>query len=530
MKHRALWWLAAGTMMACAQVRDLQGGPKDATPPVLLASEPPNSSTGFTGDRIVLHFDERVTLDRVREKLLISPPLAKTPDVVVSGGTDVVITLRSPLAANTTYTFNVGDAIADLSEGNHALGLSYVVATGDHVDSLSVHGRAVDAFSGEAAAGVLVLLHDAADTTTVRTGMPAYFTRSGADGAFQLTHLRAGHYRLTALRDQNADYRYDLPNEDIAFVDSMVQAGIPTPFTLSLFSETPAQQQLMEARVTADRGWRLVLARPGGALALRSLDREGDPLTWRPEWSVARDTVLLWPSDTTLLTEQHFELREDHTVLDTITYRPVAKMPFYVTLSLGVDTLPDRHTLTATRPLVAVDTARISLHRGERVLPQEAVLDSTALRVLRLKDAGNSTDKGELVLLPGAVHDLYGATNDTLHLPIGEASAGLFGELRITLRPDSSHAAPGPAVLQLIDASGKVARELRGTGWPLSVDWHNVLPGAYSLRVIDDRDNNGRWSTGGFEARRQPETTVRYGGQVTVRAGWTVDVAWTVLY
>ena len=64
---------------ACAQVRDISGGEKDVTGPLLLEAVPPNQSTGFNASRILLRFNERVQLERVREQLLISPPLDPPP-------------------------------------------------------------------------------------------------------------------------------------------------------------------------------------------------------------------------------------------------------------------------------------------------------------------------------------------------------------------------------------------------------------------------------------------------------------------
>ena len=92
---KSAWVLLLPVLLAaCAQIREPQGGPKDTEPPKLLSSEPVDGSIRFSGKRIVLHFDERVKLDRVRERLLVSPPLAKAPDVLVSGSKDVVITLN----------------------------------------------------------------------------------------------------------------------------------------------------------------------------------------------------------------------------------------------------------------------------------------------------------------------------------------------------------------------------------------------------------------------------------------------------
>jgi hypothetical protein len=52
-------------LTACAQVGELSGGEKDSSAPRLLRSIPEQAGTGFSGDRILLEFDERIQLDRV---------------------------------------------------------------------------------------------------------------------------------------------------------------------------------------------------------------------------------------------------------------------------------------------------------------------------------------------------------------------------------------------------------------------------------------------------------------------------------
>ena len=222
MKKNAFFVASALLLGACAQVREPQGGPKDTVAPLLLQADPPNNSTRFASQRIVLRFSERVKLDRVRDKLLISPPLVSPPDVLVSGGSNVIIDLNGPLAPNTTYTFNIGDAVQDLTESNGAAGITYVVSTGEWLDSLSVIGSVVNAATDLPEEGALVMLHDELDTAGLVRGSPAYFTRTDKQGGFHLDHLRSGRFKLSALRDQNADRRFDLPNEDVAFADSLV--------------------------------------------------------------------------------------------------------------------------------------------------------------------------------------------------------------------------------------------------------------------------------------------------------------------
>lgn len=53
---------------------------------------------------------------------------------------------------------------------------------------------------------------------------PAYASRTQKDGSFKLRYLRNEKYLLFALKDANANYIFDQPNEDIAFSDTLVPA------------------------------------------------------------------------------------------------------------------------------------------------------------------------------------------------------------------------------------------------------------------------------------------------------------------
>jgi hypothetical protein len=52
-----------------------------------------------------------------------------------------------------------------------------------------------------------------------------------------------------------------------------------------------------------------------------------------------------------------------------------------------------------------------------------------------------------------------------------------------------------------------------------------LMPAKYKLRAILDADGNGKWSTGNYHHRRQPETVVEYKDVLEIRAGWDVDLS-----
>lgn len=514
-------------MAGCAQVKEPQGGPKDTAPPALLDASPANGSMQFTGNRMVLRFDERVKLDRVRERLLVSPPLAQPPTVVAKGN-EVVLMLNAPLAANTTYTFHIGEAVTDLSEGNAATGFSYVVSTGAHLDSLALGGRVWQASSGVPADGVLVVLQDANDTGDVRTMPPAYFTRTGTDGRFKLTHLRAGPMRLFGLRDRNGNYRFDLPGEEVAFADTVVIPGDSTAHTLWLFRPQAEKQMVLAAKVLPERGWQFVMARRAGQLSLHSLDREGGTLQWWPEWNTGRDTVVLWPSDTTLLQGQRFILRENNQVLDTLPYRATGSMPFNLGIVAKREPLAGTWYLESSRPIAAVDPGHALLMSDTVQIPWQIPADSIHGRTIGLGIAPPPAGSLQLTLYPKAVTAIMGGTNDTTRLSLGAIDPKTLGRLKVEVAADSAVSLNGPFVLQLTTAQGRVVREATISALPGVLNWTGLAPGSYWLRLIEDRDGNGRWDTGSLHPKRQPERVITDQQPVVVRAGWSVEHSWTL--
>lgn len=517
--------------VACAQVREITGGEKDSAGPALLSSDPPNYSTGFLGRRIELRFDERIRVERITDRLLVSPPLATPPAVRVAHGRDVIVELTSPLLANTTYTFGFGEVIKDLTEGNAASGVDLVVSTGDALDSLMIGGGVRHAFEGSPMKDVLVMLYDADDTAAFRSARPVYAARTDANGGFALRHLRSGDYRIAALRDQNANYRYDLPNEEIAFASDVVSPAVEHDSTrslivLSLFQEVGAAQRIREARVTVDGALRVLLEHAARTVALRDAERTGGTLQWTPEWNTTRDTLLLWPSDTVALSDGAFELTTDEGVLDTLRYRKRERTPFFT--GLRTNQRDSEHgyqvLIEAARPIVSIDTSRFTLANDDGPVRYKLARDTTHQRRLVLTPELAPGSNAKLTILPKAVIDLFGGSNDTLRLSIGRAADRSTGTLRIGLSARSAPA--GPFLLDLLDAQGRVVRRTRLAELGDPVKWERLAPGNHTLRLIADTNDSGAWDPGAWTERKQPEQVWHHGETINVRAAWDVVIDW----
>lgn len=516
-------------MGSCASVRPITGGEPDTISPRMIAASPMHRSTGFHANTILLEFDERIQLERVRERLLISPPLETPPLVRLAGPRSVEIALKAPLLPNTTYTFNLGESVKDLTEGNVATGLSYVVSTGEELDSAAVAGTITNAFTGAPEKLMNVGLYAADDTTAFRTGRPTYMTRTDATGKFLITNLPYGNYSVLALLDKNANYKYDLPNEEIAFLDSTVRAGVLDSSLVVLemrsFLPASARQQIRTYTVVPDGAFELVFARPVDRVSVTDVARTGGMLTWSAAYNTTRDTVTLWPSDTTLLGQGMYEIRVADVALDTLRYRNSRKMPYYTGLAAHL-VEEAGHTyikLRSSRPLAALDTSKIILRSDSATIPFQT--EQPDPRTVHFTFQARSGMPLQLWIPAKTIRDLYGGTNDSLRTAFGTAAERATGSLNVAITGLPTNEA---YILQLLDGQQRVQSEAPVTKAAPTVEWKLLPPGIRGLRLVEDTNGNGRWDTGEWATLQQPERIWHHTEPTNVRASWDVKVDWVL--
>ena len=218
---------AAFLLCRCANIVSPTGGPKDNKAPVVLEASPENNSTNFKGKTIHITFDEFVTLNNPSNNVLISPPMKKKPTYRTSGKT-LIIRFEEPLKPNTTYSIHFGEAIKDLHEGNIFKDYIFNFSTGESIDTLSLRGSVSSASTLTPGEGFLVGLYaDDNDTLTLDSlpykVKPEYVTTTDNKGNFEFSGLADKEYLIFALKDNNSNMIYDLPNEEIAFSSDLVR-------------------------------------------------------------------------------------------------------------------------------------------------------------------------------------------------------------------------------------------------------------------------------------------------------------------
>ena len=203
------------------------GGPKDITPPRPQRSIPDANSLNYKKNRIDIIFDEIVQVQNTFDNIIISPPQKQAPTVKAIGK-KISVELQDTLKDETTYTIFFGDAIVDNNEHNVLSGYSFSFATGESIDTLKMSGTLIDAATLNPIAGVMVGIHsDLSDSAFISKPFDR-ITKTDKNGNFSITNVRSGKYRIYALDDIGNNYRFDMPDEKIAFSDSIFEPSAST--------------------------------------------------------------------------------------------------------------------------------------------------------------------------------------------------------------------------------------------------------------------------------------------------------------
>ncbi len=205
----------------CAQPGSLTGGAKDTEPPRLTKSYPAVQQRNIKPKKIVISFDEYLNLDNIQGKFLSSPPLLVKPKIDMKGKS-IVIKLKEELRDSVTYTFTFQDAVQDYHENNAIEDFRFVFSTGNSIDSLAASGRLLDAFTQTAVKDAFVMLYDINSDSIPYQEAPLYIARTDSSGRFTVDYIRSGKYKVFAISDIDQNYKYSLPYEQIAFIDTLI--------------------------------------------------------------------------------------------------------------------------------------------------------------------------------------------------------------------------------------------------------------------------------------------------------------------
>lgn len=146
--------------------------------------------------------------------------------------------------------------------------------------------------------------------------------------------------------------------------------------------------------------------------------------------------------------------------------------------------------------------------------------DTVNLRRKALRTKWEPGAEYKLTIDSAAVRDIYGLQCRAIEAKIMVNKLDKYGTLYINV--DS---VPDNALLQLV-SNNKDETVTRQNIVPPhgKVAFRYVKPGSYKIRLLLDTNHNGKWDTGNYDKRIQPETLIYYMETVNARANWDIKI------
>jgi len=390
--------------------------------------------------------------------------------------------------------------------------------------------------------------------------------------------MAPGSYKVFALGDLNRDYKYDNPQETIAFLDTVIVPStmeavrqdtifqdsltidtiktvhytrfLPDDLLLRAFLSNFQRKYMKQHERTAKERLLLQFAAPAPMPVFTLMQPEQPQNDWYVlERNAGNDSLLLWITDSMVY-------RQDSIMM---------KIDYFRTDSLNRDYI-DTDTLTFSVRGAARQ------RRSEEKDTEEEEGEEEPIRFIQMKTNVQTTfdlynpvrfEFGEPVIRFDSSHVQLLMQEDTLFLPVPfRMEQDSLNPRMFTLRPswvpggkyklavDSAtimshyglwndkyeqaftvkdldqygnlemviNALPAgkAAFVELLDKSDKPFRKSSVKG--NSARFQDLPPGEVYARLVIDEDGDGVWTTGDYEVKRQPEQVFYYPGKLTIRA------------
>ncbi len=510
---------------SCAKRGFITGGAKDTLPPKITNSFPENYSTNFNGKEIKIFFNELIKVKDINKQLIISPPMKKKPIIVPQGSASKFISIKilDTLQENTTYSFNFGQSIIDNNENNPFSQFKYVFSTGAYIDSLALIGKIKDAYEQKVENFVSIQLYDAEtfNDSTIYKENPLYVTNTlDTLKVFALENLKAGNYKIIALKDINNNYKFDPKSDKIGFLKETISVPNDTLFQLELFKElTPFKA----TKVSQESNNRFFLAVEGNSKNIKVTALNNDKkvpviATKYPEKN--RDSIQLFipniKSDSLVFNVENGSFSKSFKAkirtletTDSLQINMIQKSNLH---------FREKLTLSTKTPIEKIDHSKITLLNRDSVSVNFTTNYDEFSQKIEFDFTKSEEEKYDLKILPGAFLDFYATSNDTLNFKIKTKAYSDYGNLKVNLKNVKRF----PIILEVLNPKGDVIASSVSNGKEF-LQFDLIEPNIYSLRIIYDDNNNGIWDTGDYLEKRQAEEVKYYSKTIDVRANWDVD-------
>jgi len=568
---------------SCANPGMPVGGPQDTIPPVLLKTDPVYKSVNFDGDNVKLTFNEYIAIEEISEALVISPPMIKKP-VIRTKSKTLVIEFNEDLKDSTTYSLDFKNSVTDNNEKNELENFRFSFSTGEVFDSLRIAGRLMNSFNLEPIEKGLVLIHSNLHDSAVYRVRPDYISRTDKEGLFMIDNIAPGKYHLFSVMDGNNNLLYDEGAEEMAFEDSLIVPSsefveevdtiytatdtivvmghthfYPEPIYLQQFTENIFDQYLKTtSRDTRYKCTIVFNESVKDSFQLNIID--SNVTNWyQMEYNENVDSLIIWIADTTVARIDTLLMEVCYLQLDSMSRlylqkdtvemnfvdkvdnrskkkkksddekekpEPIEQFNFQPDIISSVVELNKKIGISVNEPIFSFDSTKIALYQVEdsikTLLKFKFEKDTLEYRKYNISYGWEAGMNYALEIDSAASVNIFGITSKKLTTRFTAREEDYYGIVTLKLTGVEI-----PVIIQLLANSPdeKVIEE-KTTGQNGSVVFDFLKPEKYKVKVIYDRNRNGKWDTGSYQDKYQPERVSYINEVLKVKSNWEKEISW----
>lgn len=549
--HITIFFSISIIIFSCAKMGTLSGGAKDTQPPIITKTKPENGSVNFTEGSFTIYFDEYVRLNKVNEKLLISPPIEEQPEVILKGKKIEVNFNPELLSPNTTYNFNFSDAIADNNENNPINGFVYAFSTGSTIDSLSIKGKVIDAFELTPVEGVYVSIYKSNNDSLFLTQRPDYIGRTNKEGEFVIPYISDNAYSIYAIKDENYNYIFDQKTEAIAFLDYRIRPKIafdtildsennlsinhryiPDSLELLLFTEDHLSQYITKTERKTPHFCQVIFSRPHVSKPIIIIENSANH---NIKFSENLDTVNIWFSKDKLYSKDSIEmifryiepLYPDSVRTDTVFAIIDPQSKIIPGLELKKPKQKDifkPYTISLNNPALSIDNNLLLITHTEDTttiaLDTKTSISKDSLSIL-IESNFVLGEKYDIIIEEGFITDVFGFKNNADSIYVYIRSEDDYGHLKLHI-PEFVNK---NAYVELIQKNNVVYLEKIINGY---ANFTYIQPDTYKIRLVRDLNNNLKWDAGKFLNKLKAEPVFYHPDEIEIRNNWQHELTWMI--
>lgn len=150
------------------------------------------------------------------------------------------------------------------------------------------------------------------------------------------------------------------------------------------------------------------------------------------------------------------------------------------------------------------------------------IRDSASLTRFNIVTEWEEESLYRLMLLPGAVSDIYGLKNDSITLLFRTRTEHYYCNIQITVQGNLF-----PVIVQVMDRRQQVVRQ-QFLERPGNAIFNYMVPGTYLLKIIHDRNGNKKWDTGDYFKQIQPEKVFLHNEELEIWSNRDYEILWQI--